>query len=156
MNSELLSWHAYEPRGRTRRADWYWILGIIATTLALASLFLGNILFAVVIVVGAFALGAVHFKRDEAHVFSLGPHGLHIGNTLYPYRSLISFSILEYIDPETPPLLSIHTKNILAPHLHIPLTNVSVDDVYDILSQYVPMEEHEMGLIDTVVDFLGF
>ena len=156
MNNHLLSWHAHEPTGQTRRADWYWILGIIAATLAIAAIFFGNILFAVVIIVGAFSLAAVHFKRDEAHVFALSSHGLHIGNTLYPYNNLISFSILEYIDPETPPLLSVYTKNFLAPHLHISLEGVDVEDVYDILSEQVPMEEHEGAFIDMVVDFLGF
>lgn len=155
MEERILEWKAREITGRRRGPDWYWILGIVAVTMGLLAILFGNILFAVVIIVGTFAIILSVAREHEEHHFKLSDDGLQIGSHLYPFENMESFSIVEYIDPEVSPTLSIQTTSILAPHLLISLENVDPVEVYEILDDHIDMEEHRDTIIDRAVDFLG-
>lgn len=153
--NESLTWTTCELKGRRRTPDWYWILGIIGITLIILSILFGNVLFGVVIATGALAIVLVTLREHEEFTFTLSDRGLQINSILYPFENMISFSILEYIDPETPPTLSIHTRSILSPHLVIPLVGVDPIDVYEILEAHVDVDMHHDGVVERMVDFLG-
>lgn len=152
---EALTWTTCEFKNRKRTPDWYWILGIVAATLIILSILFGNVLFGVVIATGAMAIVLITLREHEEFSFTLSHKGLQINSTLYRFENMISFSILEYIDPNIPPTLSIKTKSILAPQLIIPLTDVDPVDVYEILEAHVDFDMHNQGFIERVVDFLG-
>ena len=69
---------------------------------------------------------------------------------------MISFSVLEDVKGELPPMLSIKTESWLSPHLIIPLNEVDVDVVYDYFLQHVNEEEHKHTFVDLVAAWLGF
>lgn len=151
---ETITWQTQERRIRKRTPDWYWILGIFAATLAITSLIFGNILFTVVIVTGALAIGFASVGAKAEYTISLTPKGIVIDETLYPYENILSFCIFEY--PDEPPVLSLRTKSVFAPQLSIPITHADPYDVYDVLAFYVEEEEHDDSIFERVVDFLGF
>ena len=44
-----INWKTIEHNHQEKSSDWYWILGIIAIATAVLSIYFGNILFAIVI-----------------------------------------------------------------------------------------------------------
>lgn len=80
--------------------------------------------------------------------FALTTRGVLVGRQFYPYETLQSFHIYE----EEPFLdtLSLHTDGDLISHVHIPLVTVPNQEVYDILSGFVPEVPHEPNLVDTI------
>tara|TARA_B100000745_G_scaffold300439_1_gene254407 strand:+ start:4755 stop:5222 length:468 start_codon:yes stop_codon:yes gene_type:complete len=155
MDNSPLSWRTTERNIKARKPDWYWILGIIAAALAIASILFGNVLFAIVIVTGAVALGFASVGAANEYTITLTNRGVLIDSTLFPYENIISFCILEFENED--PVLSLRTKSIFAPQLSIPLPEgIDPYEVFDVLEYYVQEEEHLDGLFERFVDFLGF
>lgn len=154
MEHGPLSWRTTERNIKTRQPDWYWVLGIFAAALSIASILFGNILFAVVIITGAVALGFASTGAHNEYTVSLTNRGVLIDATLFPYENIISFCVLEFENED--PVLSLRTKSIFAPQLSIPLVDVDPYEVYDTLAFYVQEDLHEEGMFERLVDFLGF
>lgn len=151
------SWEGKEYEFRDKSADWYWAVGILGGAAAVVAVLFGNILFAIVIALMTAVFCLLAAKHPETHSFQLTNKGLVIDSLLYPYETLHSFSILEYIDPLKAPTLSIHTKKILNPHIIIPLHNVNIVAMYDFLVAHgVTDGEHEETFTERLMDFLGF
>src|SRR5258708_5498580 len=130
MARVIYEWQGTEYEREEKSADWYWALGIIATATAIASALFGNILLAVLILIAAVTIALHATKRSPVHRFALTEHGLVIGNDLHPYNNMHSFSVLEDIEGELPPVLSIKTHSLLTPHLVITLEGTDVDAIY--------------------------
>ena len=64
------------------------------------------------------------------------------------------FAILEFIDPEQPPALSIKTNHVLAPHIWIPINDHDPVDIYEYISNHLPEGMHEETLLDRITSFL--
>lgn len=152
----FFEWEGKEYEHNPRSADWYWALGIVAVALAVAAVLFGDYLLALVIVVGAVALALHGAKEPPLHRFRITDEGLLIGDDLHPYSRMTSFSVLEDVEGELPPLLSIKTESWLSPHLVIPLQNVDADAVYAHLLANVEESEHAHSLADLVAAWLGF
>jgi len=150
----LFEWQGKEYEYDEKTADWYWALGILATAAVLACILLGDFLLAVLIIVATVAIALQSAKRSVIHRFALTDHELIINRETYPYTTMKSFSILEYIDETLPPSLSIKTSSFLAPHLIIPLVGVDPVAVYEFLSQHIEHVYHHETLLDRVVEFL--
>lgn len=150
---EPIRWTAHEYEPRNRGNDWYWALGIIAVAGAATAVIFGNILFAIVIIIGAFVLILHARKEPEVHEFEINKNGITIGDRLYPYRTLDSF----WIPDEGRPRIIIHSKRLLMPQIVIPLAEgISEDDVHAALSQYLDEEEHEESFAEHLAEWLGF
>jgi hypothetical protein len=67
-----------------------------------------------------------------------------------------SFTVFEYIEGDTPPMLSIKMESWLSPHLMVPLEKVDADAVYAHLLQHVDESAHEHSLADLVAGWLRF
>ena len=154
MEDGPLSWKTTERNIRARKPDWYWVLGIIAVALSIASLLFGNVLFAVVIITGAVALGFASIGAASEYTVSLTRRGVLIDTTLFPYENIISFCVLEFEDED--PVLSLRTKSVFAPQLSIPIVGVDPHEVFEVLEHFVQEDVHENSLLERLVDFLGF
>lgn len=152
----ILEWEGREYDHNPKSADWYWALGIIAVAALIAAVLFGNYLLAVLILVAAIALALHAAKQPPLHRFRLVEQGIVIGEELHPFEHMISFSVLEDVEGEFPPMLSIKTKNWLSPHLVIPLQGVDADVVYAYFLQRVDEGEHPHTFADLVAAWLGF
>lgn len=152
----FFEWEGREHEHNPRTADWYWALGILAVALAIAAILFSNYLLALLIVVAAVSLALHGAKYPAIHRFRLTEQGLLIGDNLHPFSQMKSFSVLEDIDGELPPILSIKTENWLSPHLVIPLAEVDADGVYAHLLANVDEGEHPHTINDVVAGWLGF
>lgn len=152
----LLEWEGREYDHTPKSADWYWVLGIIAASAAIASVLFGNYLFAFLILVAAATIALHAAKQPPLHRFKLVEKGLLIGEELHPFERMISFSVLEDIEGELPPLLSIKNETWASPHLVIPLADVDADAVYAYFLHHVDEDEHKHSFSDLVAAWLGF
>ena len=154
--SAIFEWEGREYDHNPKSADWYWVLGIIAAALTIAMVLFGNYLLAVLVVVAAAALALHAAKHPPLHHFRLVEQGLYIGDELHPFERMLSFSVLEHIEGELPPVLSIKNESWFSPHLLVPLAGVDADAVYAYFLQHVDENEHAHTLTDLVAAWLGF
>lgn len=154
--SSIAEWRGREYDHSPKSADWYWALGIIAVAGSVASLLFGNFLFAILIIIATVAIALHATKEPPLHTFRLVDTGLMIGEDLHPFERMHSFTFLEDIEGELPPLLSIKTDSWHSPHLVIPLEGVDVDLVYAHFLQHVDESDHKHTLSDLVAAWLGF
>ncbi|MFQ5661924.1 MAG: hypothetical protein ACE5F2_01590 [Candidatus Paceibacteria bacterium] len=150
-----LQWQALEHEHIHKSSDWFWALGIIAIAGAVTAIIFNNILFAIVILVGAFTLGVHAVKRPNLVSFQISDRGIIIDNTLHPYSSLESFWV-EDESVQTSPKLLIKSKKLLASHIVIPIEHVSPDDVRGFLLEYLTEEEDSESLAQKIMEFFGF
>jgi hypothetical protein len=107
MDDAIFSWEGTEYRFEDKGPDWYWALGIIATAAAIAAILFNNILLALLIGAAAITIAIHAAKHPRIHRFKIIPDGIHIDTNFYPFREMISFSVLEYADESLPPSLSV-------------------------------------------------
>jgi hypothetical protein len=137
-----------------KSSDWYWALGIITVAAAVASVLFGNIILAILIVAGATTLSLSTLKRPRMHVFRITDEGVMVDENLYAYDTIVSFSVLEYIDPTKPPALSVRTHYLLAPHLLIPIVGYDPLEIYEFFADHVEEGRHDQSVIDRIIDML--
>lgn len=152
----ILEWEGREYDHNPKSSDWYWAVGIIAMASTVASVLFGNYLLAVLIIIAAMSLALHAAKEPPLHRFHLVERGIVIGDDLHTFERMISFSVLEDVNGELPPMLSIKTESWLSPHLIIPLEGVDADRVYDYFLHHVDEDEHHHTFSDVVARLLGF
>jgi hypothetical protein len=152
----LFSWEGREHEHSPKSADWYWALGIIATASVIACILFGNFLLGILILVAATSIALYTTKHPRLHQFELTTDGLVISGELHHFDRMISFSVLEDIDGKLPPVISIKTENLLAPHLVVPLEGVDVDGVYGTFLQRVDEKAHHHTFADILGALLWF
>jgi len=152
----LHEWEGREYDHNPKDADWYWTIGIIAVALSIAAALFGNYLLALLVLIAVTALALHASKEPPLHRFQLVEEGIMIGEELHPFDQMISFSVLEDVQNEYPPMLSIKTESWLHPHLIIPLDGVDADEIYAYLLHHVEEAEHRHNLVDLVAAWLGF
>ena len=152
----ILEWEGREYDHNPKSADWYWVLGIIAVAATVAAILFGNYLLATLIVIAAAAFALHASKQPPLHRFRLVEQGIVVGDDLHPFERMLSFSVLEDVEGELAPMLSIKTESWLSPHLIIPLDGVDADVVYAYFLQKVDEREHPHTIVDVVAAWLGF
>ena len=152
----LLEWEGREYDHNPKSTDWYWSLGIIAVAATVASVLFGSYLLAALVIIAATALALHASKEPPLHRFRLTDEGIVIGDDVHPFDRMLSFSVLEDVQEELPPMLSIKTESWLSPHLIIPLEGVDADAVYAYFLERVDESEHKHTVVDLVAAWLGF
>ncbi len=150
---EPLTWSALEYEHRDRSNDWFWAVGIIALGGAILAIIFGNLLFGILIIVGALTL-ILYALRHPRHVsFEINARGIVLDGALFPYQTLESFWIHEH---RVPNKLIVKSQKVFMPFITIPLEGVTAADVRDLLNDYIPEEEVHESLSERVMEMLGF
>lgn len=157
--SETLNWSALEYEEKERSPDWFWALGIIIVTSAIASIIFGNYFFAVLLVLSGVLLGFFAVKKPDIVPYELNTKGLIIRNRLYPYENIKSFWV--QLDPsgETnlKPMLFIHSERAFMPIISVPINETMAQDIHSImLSQNIPEVEMREHPSEKIMEVLGF
>ena len=152
--TRAIIWEAPEHHHYERGNDWYWALWIIAIGAAVAAFFLSNFLLALLIIIAAAAMTLMASREPSIMEFAVTSRGVKLGDRLYPYGSLHSFTIDEAI-PEEPQLLLKSSKTYL-PLLVIPIPLEYIDDIDDLLSSKLEEEDLEEPFGHKLLEFLGF
>ncbi len=117
-------WHIEEYQHREKGADWFWALGIIALLGAVIAIIYGDILFAVVIVLGGLMLGYYAMRQPDIIEIAISDEGIMVRGFFYEFGKLKSFNVDEH---ELGSYLLIETKRNLEPVTSIPLPREGMD-----------------------------
>jgi hypothetical protein len=148
-----LSWHVASHNIRERSNDWFWGLGAIAIIGAAASIFFGNALLGIIIVLGAFSIGFLAVQNPREHTVHLGARGISIDGSRYPYKSVHSFWVEQN---ELGAKLYVSLTGVLAPHFSLYLDGeVEADEVRAYLKRHVLEEEQGPQLGEHVAEIFG-
>ena len=149
-----ITWEAPEHHHIEKGNDWFWALGLLAVAGAGAAFIFGNVLFGIVILLGAITMVILALQDPRVIPFAVLTRGIRVGNELYPYTTLESFTIDEE-NPKGPQLL-IKSKKFFMPLLILPIPAEYVDDVDDLVGSRIPEEHLEEPLAHRVLELFGF
>jgi hypothetical protein len=144
-----IEWDAHTYEHKERSSDWFWAVGIIVSSIAIAS-----IIFGILILVGAFSLSLFINRPPETIHVVIDEVGVTRSNIRYPYNSLHSF----WIDEEHPhKKILFRSKKMLMPLIIVPLGNDSdAEKIKEILDQRLPEEYYALPLVEKILEYLGF
>ena len=145
-------WQADEYRYREKSRDWFIVVGIIAASLAVASILFDNILFAILILVAASAVIIQSIKKPRRIKFELNKRGILVDDKFYPYSTIDSFGI----DEEPTPKLLAKSKKLLMPLIAIPIEHAQVEPVRAFLKPLLAEEDLEEPLLQKLIEHFGF
>ncbi|MEK7643672.1 MAG: hypothetical protein AAB372_04485 [Patescibacteria group bacterium] len=150
---DILSWKTAEYDFREKGADWYWVIVIIAGALIIASFFLRNFLFGVLVFFGTFALMMQGSRRPRTITVRLAGDGIHVDDRLFPYDTLESFWI--FYEPGRHKELSILSRHTILGNIKIPLGTTHPGEVRDFLKRFVQEKRQEESFTSIVADWIG-
>lgn len=149
-----VTWTAPEHHHIEKGGDWFFALLIITIAVVIATIFLGNFLFAVLCGVAGGVLAIAASKRPRVIPFAVTVRGIKIDQDLYPFTTLRSW----HIDEENPrgPQLLVMSQKYFMPLLILPIPEEYVDDIEDIVAERLKEEYIEESFFNKFLEFLGF
>lgn len=149
-----LEWKAPAYNFEEKHPDWFWAVGIVTAGIAIASIILGDILFAILVLCAGGALLLMSMKKSPIVIYRINESGVRIHNKLYPYSTLESFG---FPDEEVDHQLLLKSKKLFSPLIALPLPHdVNLDEVRAELLPYLPEDDHEEPATQKVMEYLGF
>ncbi len=150
---EKISWHTIEYLHHEKTSDWYWIVGIVTISIALISIILNNVIFAILIIVSSFTLSLFASKRPDVVEINIDNRGVTVGKIHYNYKNLDSFWVetREHI-----PKVLLKSKKTFMPFIVIFIEDIEPEKVHEVLSQYLPEEEHTEPFLEKLLIYFGF
>ncbi len=153
-SARSVSWEAPEHHHRERGGDWFFALAIITASVAIASVFFGNILFALLALLSGMSLALAASQVPQIIPFAVTIRGIRVGETMYPYSVLHSYFINEE-DIRGPQLLILGKRHFM-PLIVMPIPEEYIDEIEEILSSRLPEEFIEEPFFNKLLEFLGF
>lgn len=150
----IYSWEAEEYPHYEKPKDWYWALGIVSLGFFALAIIMGNVLFAILVILGGLAVGIHGAKKPRRITFAITSRGIKADKTLYPFDNLKHFWI--NYDPPYIRDLYLISKKTIQPLITIPLGNTDPNEVREHLIQILEEKEIEESLFDTIARFLRF
>jgi hypothetical protein len=151
--ARAITWEAPEHYYQEKKPDWYLVLGIIVIAVSVAAIMLGNVLFALLIVVSGITLSVAAAKKPSVIPFSISVRGIKIDEDLYPYTTLKAYCIDE--EDVRGPQLIIQTKKRFTPLIVIPIPTQYVDDVEDLIRNRLTEKHLEEPLFMKMLERIG-
>ena len=145
-----IRWQADEFEASTKSSTWYGAVTLGAILAAIATFFLtGKDFFAA----GAVLLAVLGFaylasRKPDVQTYTIDDEGVHIGNRLRRYEEFRDFSV-----SETGGTLSLVFTPLkrFAPPTVVHVTPEYEEAAVELLSAYLPMEEHKTDAVDSLL-----
>lgn len=148
-----VQWETVEYFHTEKSTDWFWAVSIVAVASAVTAIIFGNILLAVIIVVGAFALTMYAKRAPKDLIAEINDGGILFGDTYYPYANLESFWVDDNYHYDR--LLVKSTKTFM-PFIVIPLYGARPDDIRERLRPHLLEDEHHEPVVQQLMEYFGF
>lgn len=149
---ELFEWVAYEYTYREHAISWFLTIGGMATLLVIIGIIARSYFF-IAFVTLAFVVIVLYAKRKPQKItFALSKEGVRAGRKFYDFSGLKSFWIFEKGEEKE---LSLAADKTLAPFIHLPLGDADPQKIREVLSRFLPEEEHKELISDQVARGLG-
>jgi hypothetical protein len=155
QEGQSITWQVETHEHRQRSTDWYWGLGLGAVAAAGISLFFGNILFALIIVIGMGSIATLVARGPREHGVRVDSRGVSVDGTLYRFASIQSFWIQPEDEAHEARLL-VTTNGIFSPQLVIPLGHMTrAQNIRAFMRRYAPEVEQEAHLGEHLAELFG-
>ena len=156
MTSPKITWETVDHIKEEKSSDWFWIVGIVAVAIAVLSIFFGNLLLALLILLAASTSFMLVHSVPRIIEYELNRKGLRVGDVLYTYSGLDSFWVIDEDGYDRDRIL-IKSRKMFMPMMTIPLgETVHPDDARDFLLDYLEEEEMSEPLSEYIMTWLGF
>lgn len=154
-----ISWSAPEYDHHDHTADWYWAIGIVSVSLAIAFVIVGNALLSIIILLGMGTL--LHYAKHPPKTteYEFSKKGVRAGKTLYPWDTLDSFWILDGHTTRgktCAPRLLLVSKKTFMPHIVILLDDTVIEEVHQSLTHMLHEEPQMEPIHDRLLRVIGF
>lgn len=152
--SDAITWSASEYVAHHKSVGWFASLGLVIASLSLIVYVLSREwVSALVIVIIGLSFGIFGARQPRVLQYALDDRGVHVGDKLYPYNQLKSFSILQ----EGP----IHSLQLMPLQRFMPPLSVyygqeDEDKIIDVIGRYIPHEERQHDLVDRLMSKIRF
>lgn len=111
-----MSWKAREGVHKPKTKSWYWAVGIVAGSMAIAALILEDYLFSLIAVLAGFAVMLVGTRKPPLMEYALYENDLAIGVERIPYEKIRRFAIRE----QEPRMLILELNTLVGvAHIHL-------------------------------------
>lgn len=152
-NARAITWEAPEHYHVKRGGDWYFILTIFIISLSVASLLLGNTLFALLIFVSGGTIALATLRHPSIVPFSVSVRGVRVDDVLYPFTTLAAYHIDE--EDSRGPQLLLMTKKRFTPIIVVPIPHDYIDEVEDIVLGRLEEKDIEVPTLVKLVEYFG-
>ena len=149
-----IEWDAHEYEHKERSSDWFWAVGIVSISLAIASVIFGNIIFGILVLLSAFTLSLFASRPPSILHVTIDEKGITKGKVRYSYQTLQSF----WIDTDHPhKKITLRSEKLFMPLIIVPLSDeVDLDELHENLSRFLSEEFHTLPFIERILEYLGF
>jgi len=149
-----LEWQAIEYEHRPKGVDWFWILGTVCALGAVLSIYFGNFLFGVVILIGGLALGLHANIPPALHSYSIQDDGLTKNSLLYQFTNINKFW---FTKDSLGTVLLLEIDRIAFPIVTIPLGSADKEWINQIFrAKGIKEIELQIPLAERLMNVFGF
>lgn len=152
MKKEI-SWQAPTHIFIPKTIDWYWIVGIISSTIIVISIILGNIIFAILILVSTIVVFLNAHREPELVQIILNQKGIKIGNKVHFYEEIGSFWVE---DGNMYPRILLKSDRLLSPFIIVMIHEEDGDEIRDFLKEHLHEEHLNENLLEKILIYFGF
>ncbi len=150
---EKIEWQAPEYIHTEKTTDWYWIVGIIAISIAIISFILNDIIFGLLILVSTFTLSLFASRPPKTVKHELNNTGVEKGQTVYPYTEIKSFWV-ETTDRY--PRILFKVDHHFSPYFYFLIHPDDADEIRDFLSNHLTEEKMTESIFEKLLIYFGF
>jgi hypothetical protein len=148
-----ITWSVMTHNHNERTADWYWALGLVVVVGAAACVWLGDFLFALIVLLGGGCVGWLAARGPREHEVKITERGIALDGTLYRWQGVRSFWVERDMEP---PHLLLTLAGFLTPHLMLRLDDHSqAEAVRAHLIRFVNEEEQHPHVGEHIAQMLG-
>ena len=147
---KIISWQAPDHDLTEKSADWYISVIVIGVAVAIASLLVDNLLFAIFSLLATTSIIIHVAKKPELIDIHLTTEGIEIRHDFYPYGKLHSFWIENNKGRDE---LLLHSDRAVLPHLVVPIRDAHPEDIRGELRQHIPERQTHKNLADKILEY---
>ncbi|MCC2630363.1 MAG: protein of unknown function with transrane region [Candidatus Paceibacter sp.] len=149
------TWEAPEYHHTHKTTDWYWGLAIITITVVIISILLGDVLFALFLLLASFTMSIFAHRLPRTVKIEMNTRGIKLDRIMYFYKDIESFWI-ELDENIYHPKIILKSKRLFMPLIAVPLGDMNPDDVGDFLAQFLKEEEIKEPILQRLLEDVGF
>jgi hypothetical protein len=150
---EKIEWQAPEYIHTEKTTDWYWIVGIVSVSIALISIILNNVIFALLILVSAFTLSLFASRPPEMVKHELSNVGIEKGRFSHPYGEIKSFWVET---GDRYPRILFKIDHRFSPYFIFLIHPDDADEIRGFLSAHIPEEKMTESIFEKLLIYFGF
>jgi len=149
-----VSWTASEFIAHAKNANWYLLLAIGTVIVAgLAYVITRDKISTGMIVIVGIIFGVMASRKPRELPYIVDNQGVQIGTKQYPYNLFRSFSVVQEGAIESIWLMPL--KRFM-PILTVYFEPKDGDKIVEVLAQYLPVENHQLDIVDKLMHALRF